>query len=88
MDAIRKQAKAFREQVARQQQAVLKQFSGHGSQGDMVVTDEAELLRHQQLERLYISTKAAKHYQREIVRGVEGVVSTGIKQLEVGESEL
>jgi hypothetical protein len=26
----------------------------------MVVTDEAELLRHQQLERLYISTKAAK----------------------------
>jgi endophilin-A len=38
----------------------LKQFSGHGSQGDMVITDEAELLRHQQLERLYISTKAAK----------------------------
>jgi type II secretory pathway predicted ATPase ExeA len=60
MDAIRKQAKAFREQVAKQQQAVLKQFSGHGSQGDMVITDEAELLRHQQLERLYISTKAAK----------------------------
>ncbi|CAM6037960.1 unnamed protein product [Sphagnum compactum] len=83
MDAIRKQAKAFREQVAKQQQAVLKQFSGHGSQGDMVITDEAELLRHQQLERLYISTKAAKHYQREIVRGVEGLVSTGVKQLEV-----
>jgi hypothetical protein len=29
-----------------------------------------------------------QHYQREIVRGVEGIVSTGIKQLEVGESEL
>jgi hypothetical protein len=26
-----------------------------------------------------------QHYQREIVRGVEGLVSTGVKQLEVGE---
>lgn len=41
-------------------QAVLKQFSGHGSQADNVITDEAELQRHQQLERLYISTKAGK----------------------------
>lgn len=40
-------------------QAVLKQFSGHGSQ-DHIIYDEAELQRHQQLERLYISTKAAK----------------------------
>lgn len=40
-------------------QAVLKQFSGHGSQ-DHIILDEAELQRHQQLERLYISTKAAK----------------------------
>jgi len=68
--------------VAKQQQAVLKQFSGHGSQ-DHIVLDEAELQRHQQLERLYISTKAAKHFQREIVRGVEGLISTGVKQYEV-----
>lgn len=48
-----------------------------------MILDEAELQRHQQLERLYISTKAAKHFQREIVRGVEGIISTGVKQLEV-----
>jgi hypothetical protein len=82
MDAIRKRASAFREQVAKQQQAVLKTLSGY-SQGDSLILDEAELQRHQQLERLYISTKAAKHFQREIVRGVEGIISTGVKQLEV-----
>ncbi|KAG0613298.1 hypothetical protein M758_6G092300 [Ceratodon purpureus] len=82
MDAIRKRASAFRESVAKQQQAVFKSFSGHGSQENMIL-DEAELQRHHQLERLYISTKAAKHFQREIVRGVEGIISTGVKQLEV-----
>lgn len=40
-------------------QAVLKSFSGYGTQ-EYLVLDEAELQRHQQLERLYISTKAAK----------------------------
>eukprot|EP00249_Psilotum_nudum_P017157 c26187_g1_i2 orf=555-1694(+) len=85
MDAIRKQASRLREQVAKQQQAVLKQFAGYSvTQGpDSVITDEAELQRHQQLERLYISTRAGKHFQREIVRGVEGYISTGSKQLEV-----
>ncbi|KAJ7541955.1 hypothetical protein O6H91_10G082800 [Diphasiastrum complanatum] len=85
MDALRKQATRLREQVAKQQQAVLKQFSGHnGSQGsDVVITDEAELQRHHQLERLHSSTRAGKHFQRDIVRGVEGVISTGTKQLEV-----
>ncbi|OAE30338.1 hypothetical protein AXG93_4201s1390 [Marchantia polymorpha subsp. ruderalis] len=82
MDALRKQASKFREQVAKQQQAVLKQFTGGGSQ-DNVITDEAELQRHQQLERLYTSTRAGKHYQREIVRGVEGLITTGAKQQEV-----
>lgn len=82
MDAIRKRASAFREQVAKQQQAVLKTFSGH-SQGDHLILDEAELQRHQQLEKLYVSTKAAKQFQREIVRGIEGIISTGVKQLEV-----
>jgi hypothetical protein len=41
-------------------QAVLKQFTGGGSQGENVITDEAELQRHQQLERLYTSTRAGK----------------------------
>lgn len=91
-------------------QAVLKQFAGYtGSQGPDVFADEVDLKRHQQLERLYISTRAGKvwsdwqtwghsifyffenrsiilflqHFQREIVRGIEGFISTGSKQLEV-----
>lgn len=82
MDAIRKQASKLREQVAKQQQAVLKQFTGHGYGNDNLVTDEAELLHHQQLERLYISTRAAKHFQRDVVRGIEGLNSAGSKQME------
>lgn len=85
MDAIRKQATRLREQVARQQQAVLKQFGAGGYGGsDNLVTDEAELHQHQKLEKLYISTRAGKHYQRDIVRGVEGYIVTGSKQVEIG----
>uniref|UniRef100_I1LJ78 SH3 domain-containing protein n=1 Tax=Glycine max TaxID=3847 RepID=I1LJ78_SOYBN len=85
MDAIRKQASKLREQVARQQQAVLKQFGGGGYGGsDNVVTDGVELQLHQRLEKLYISTRAGKHYQRDIVRGVEGYIVTGSKQVEIG----
>lgn len=85
MDAIRKQATKLKEQVARQQQAVFKQFGGGGYGGsDNVVTDEAELQLHQKLEKLYISTRAAKHFQRDIVRGVEGYIVTGSKQVEIG----
>ncbi|KAI3502289.1 hypothetical protein L1887_30322 [Cichorium endivia] len=85
MEAIRKQATKLREQVARQQQAVFKQFGGGGYGGsDNVVTDETELMLHQKLERLYISTRAAKHYQRDIVRGVEGYIVTSSKQVEIG----
>lgn len=83
MEAIKKQAYKLREQVARQQQAVLKQF-GAGGYGSDVVTDEAELQQHQKLEKLYISTRAAKHFQRDIVRGVEGYIVTGSKQVEIG----
>nr|GEZ10423.1 hypothetical protein [Tanacetum cinerariifolium] len=85
MEAIRKQATKLREQVARQQQAVFKQFGGGGYGGsDNMVTDEAELMLHQKLERLYISTRAAKHFQRDIVRGIEGYIVTGSKQVEIG----
>lgn len=81
MEAIRK----LRDQVAKQQQAVFKQFSGgiYGS-SDNVVADETELQQHQKLERLFISTRAGKHYQRDIVRGVEGYIVTGSKQVEIG----
>ncbi|GMJ05623.1 SH3 domain-containing protein 2 [Hibiscus trionum] len=85
MEAIRKQASRFREQVARQQQAVFKQFGGGGfGASETLITDEAELKQHQKLEKLYISTRAAKHFQRDIVRGVEGYIVTGSKQVEIG----
>ncbi|ONI32521.1 hypothetical protein PRUPE_1G371000 [Prunus persica] len=81
MEAIRK----LRDQVAKQQQVVFKQFSGGIYGGsDNIVPDETELQQHQKLERLYISTRAAKHYQKEIVRGVEGYIVTGSKQVEIG----
>ncbi|XP_039119495.1 SH3 domain-containing protein 2 [Dioscorea cayenensis subsp. rotundata] len=84
MDALRKQATRLREQVARQQQAVFKQFGGGGYGNSDLITDEAELHQHQKLEKLYISTRAGKHFQRDIVRGVEGYIVTGSKQVEIG----
>lgn len=84
MEAIRKQATKLREQVAKQQQAVLKQFAAVGLGGsDSIVTSEVELQQHQKLEKLYLSTRAGKHLQRDIVRGVEGYLITGSKQLEM-----
>ncbi|KAL2241985.1 SH3 domain-containing protein 2 [Sesamum indicum] len=84
MEAIRKQATKLREQVAKQQQAVLKQFVGGIGGLDNLVSDENEVQQHQKLEKLYISTRAAKHFQRDIVRGVEGYIVTGTKQVEIG----
>ncbi|CAL9781285.1 unnamed protein product [Musa acuminata subsp. burmannicoides] len=85
MDAIRKQATKLREQVARQQQAVLKQFGGGGyGISENVITDEAELQQYRRIEQLYISTRSSKHFQRDIVRGVEGFIVTGSKQVEIG----
>ncbi|KAJ6807503.1 SH3 domain-containing protein 2 [Iris pallida] len=81
MDTLRKQATKLREQVAKQQQAVFKQF-GYGNSD--IVMDEVELQQHQKLEKLYISTRASKHFQRDIVRGVEGYIVTGSKQVEIG----
>ena len=52
-------------------QAVLKTFSGSAApqHSDTIVIDEVELQRHQQLERLYASTKAGKvrHGEEEAV---------------------
>lgn len=82
MEAIRKQASKFREQVAKQQQAILKQLGHFGNEADHYI-DEAELQCHQQLQNLYKSTRAAKHFQRNIVRGVEAFNSTSSKQMEI-----
>ncbi|XP_042378533.1 SH3 domain-containing protein 2-like [Zingiber officinale] len=85
MDALRKQATKLREQVARQQQVVWKQFGGGGyASNDNIVTDEAELELYQKLEKLYASTRSSKHFQRDIVRGVEGFIVVGSKQVEIG----
>ncbi|KAL6348407.1 hypothetical protein AAG906_005715 [Vitis piasezkii] len=78
MEAIRKQASKLREQVARQQQAVLKQLGHFGI--ETVVVDEAE---QRQLQNLYNSTRTAKHFQKDIVRGIEGFVSTSSKKMEI-----
>ncbi|KAL2236813.1 UNVERIFIED_CONTAM: SH3 domain-containing protein 1 [Sesamum indicum] len=81
MEAIKKQASKLREQVARQQQAILRQLGqlGHGG----VMIDEADVQLHQQLQNLYKSTRAAKHFQRDIVRGLDGFVSASKKQMEI-----
>lgn len=85
MDALRRQASKFKEQVAKQQQAVIKQFGGTGyeSSGAMVI-DEVELQRHQQLEKLYRSTRAGRDFQKDIVRAAEGYASIGYKHIEIG----
>ncbi|KVH96626.1 Arfaptin homology (AH) domain/BAR domain-containing protein, partial [Cynara cardunculus var. scolymus] len=82
METIRKQAVKLREQVAKQH--VVKQFGGGADGGLDDVADEAEVVLHQKLERLYISTRVAKQFQRDIVRGVEGYIVSGSKLVEIG----
>ncbi|BBH01047.1 hypothetical protein PRUPE_4G073100 [Prunus persica] len=85
MDALRKQASKLREQVAKQQQAVIKQFSGTGYESsDVMVIDEVEMQRHQQLEKLYRSTRAGKDFQKEVVRAAEVFTAIGYKHIEAG----
>ncbi|CAN0853746.1 SH3 domain-containing protein 3 [Linum grandiflorum] len=85
MDALRKQASRLREQVAKQQQAVIKQFSASGYESsDSVVIDEVELHRHQQLEKLYRTTRAGRDFQKDIVRAAEALTAIGYKHIEAG----
>ncbi|KAF5460433.1 hypothetical protein F2P56_020298 [Juglans regia] len=81
MESIRKQASKLREQVAKQQQAVLRQLGHLGHEA--FLDDEAELQCHQQLQNLYNSTRDAKHFQRNILRGIEAFVSISSKQMEM-----
>eukprot|EP00268_Persea_americana_P038382 TRINITY_DN37969_c1_g2_i1.p1 TRINITY_DN37969_c1_g2~~TRINITY_DN37969_c1_g2_i1.p1 ORF type:complete len:352 (+),score=96.87 TRINITY_DN37969_c1_g2_i1:364-1419(+) len=85
MDALRKQASKFREQVAKQQQAVIKQFSGTGYESsEVMVIDEVELQRHHQIEKLYRSSRAGKDFQKDVVRAAETFTSIGYKHIEAG----
>ncbi|KAI4343057.1 hypothetical protein MLD38_027603 [Melastoma candidum] len=80
MDALRKQASKLKEQVAKQQQAVIKQFSGTGYESsDVVVIDEVELQRHQQLDKYYRSTRAGRDFQKDIVKIGYKHIKTGTK---------
>ncbi|KAJ9135936.1 hypothetical protein P3X46_033056 [Hevea brasiliensis] len=85
MDALRKQASKLREQVAKQQQAVIKQFSGTGYESSAVmVIDEVEMQRHQQLEKLYRLTRSGKDFQKDIVKAAETFTAIGYKHIEAG----
>lgn len=85
MDALRKQASKLREQVAKQQQAVIKQFSASGYESsDVMVIDEVEMQRHQQLEKLYRSTRSGKDFQKDVVKAAEAFTAVGYKHIEAG----
>lgn len=82
MESIRKQASKFRDHVAKQQQDILKQFSGRFSH-DSPLSEDVEYQCNEKLQKLYNSTRAAKRFQRDIVRGVGGLVSANLKQKEI-----
>ncbi|KAL4308869.1 hypothetical protein GQ457_01G041420 [Hibiscus cannabinus] len=85
MDAFRRQASKLREQVAKQQQAVIKQFSGTGYESsDVVVIDEIEMQRHLQLDKLYKSTRLARDFQKDVIKVAEAFTAIGYKHIETG----
>ncbi|KGN65580.1 SH3 domain-containing protein 3 [Cucumis sativus] len=85
MDALRKQASKLKVQVAKQQQAVIKQFGGSGYESsDVMVIDEVEMQRHQQLEKFYRSTRAGRDFQKDIVKAGEAFIAIGYRHIETG----
>lgn len=85
MDALRRQASKLKEQVAKQQNAVIKQLGGSGyERSDVMVIDEVEMQRHHQLEKLYRSTRGGRDFQREVVKAAETFVAIGYKHIETG----
>lgn len=54
-----------------------RKFGGGSGNGAL------DAAQHQELERLYTSTRAGKHFQKDIVKGVENFITVGHKQLEV-----
>ncbi|KAK0578202.1 hypothetical protein LWI29_006700 [Acer saccharum] len=85
MDSLRRQASKLRDQVAKQQQAVIKQLGGTGYESsNVVVIDEVEMQRHQQLEKLYRSTRGGKDFQKDLVKAAEVFMAIGYKHIEAG----
>ncbi|KAF2282799.1 hypothetical protein GH714_043090 [Hevea brasiliensis] len=65
--------------------AVIKQFSGTGYESSAVmVIDEVEMQRHQQLEKLYRLTRSGKDFQKDIVKAAETFTAIGYKHIEAG----
>uniref|UniRef100_A0A803MV80 SH3 domain-containing protein n=1 Tax=Chenopodium quinoa TaxID=63459 RepID=A0A803MV80_CHEQI len=85
MDSFRRQASKLRDQVAKQQQAVIKHISGPGYESsDIMVIDEVELQRHQQLDKLYKSTRSGRDFQKELVKAAEVFATLGYRKIEAG----
>ncbi|XP_068635209.1 SH3 domain-containing protein 2-like [Aristolochia californica] len=82
METIRKQASKLREQVAKQQQVVFRQLSARFGSSS-TINNEADIQCHEQLQKLYKSTRAAKHFQRDLVHGIDGLNYTSSKQVEI-----
>lgn len=57
-------------------------FGGSGGSANTSL-DEAEQKRNLELSRLYISTRAGKHFQKDVVKGLENFISVGHRQFEV-----
>ncbi|XP_068654714.1 SH3 domain-containing protein 3-like isoform X1 [Aristolochia californica] len=65
--------------------AVIKHISGTGYESsEVMVTDEIELQRHHELEKLYRSTRAGKDFQKETIRACDTFVALGSKKIEAG----
>ncbi|XP_047308071.1 SH3 domain-containing protein 3-like isoform X2 [Impatiens glandulifera] len=85
MDVFRKQASKIREQVAKQQQAVIKQLSGTGYESsEVMVIDEVEMQTHQQLDKLYKSTRSGRDFQKDVIKAAEALTAVGYKHIEAG----
>ncbi|KAJ8432632.1 hypothetical protein Cgig2_033505 [Carnegiea gigantea] len=81
MEAIKRQASKLREQVAKQQQALLRQI-GHVDP-EAINADEAEIAQHGRLGNFYSSTRAAKHFEKDMLHGIERFIIASSKQIEI-----
>ncbi|XP_021768380.1 SH3 domain-containing protein 2-like isoform X1 [Chenopodium quinoa] len=81
MEAIKRQANKLKDQVSKQQQALLRQFGHFGTEA--FVVNEAEIACRDQLHKLYASTREAKHFEKSLVHGIEGITSVTSKQIEI-----
>ncbi|KAF3331576.1 aldehyde dehydrogenase [Carex littledalei] len=90
MDALRKHANKLKEQVSKQQQAVIKQFSGSGYEGsDVMAIDELEetpSVREtiQVFSIRKVTELSHKDFQKDIARAGEAFVLLGNRHIEIG----